>query len=152
MADALSRFKRVANWSLSDPAATKMFTRWGRPDVHLMASDMSRKAPVFFSWTRADQEAWGLDSLAQDVHWNQFELPYCFPPFPLLQQVLDKCKRQEVDRMILVAPWWSGKTFFPSLLEMLLECRRIPVNTNLVVDLVTKILPPDIKRLKLAAC
>ena len=87
-----SLFKSVANWSLSDSAATKMFTRWGRPDVDLMASDRSRKAPIFFSWTRADQETWGIDSLTQDVLWNQFELPYCFPPIPLLQQVLDKAR------------------------------------------------------------
>ena len=69
--------------------------------------------------------------------WNLFDLPYCFPPFPFPQQVLDKCRRQEVPRMLLVAPWWSGKPFFPALLSMLLDCRRIRVSSSMVVDLAT---------------
>ena len=107
---------------------------------------------MFYSWSRADQEAWGIDSLAQDVNWAQFTLPYCFPPFPLLQQVLDKCRRQEVHRMVLVAPWWTGEPFFPALLDMLLECRRIRVQSNLVMDLPSNSPPPDLRRLKLVAC
>ena len=96
IADAASRFRQVADWSLLDSIVQKIFERLGTPDVDLMASDFSRKAPMFFSWSRADKEAWGIDSLARDVDWNQFRLPYCFPPFPLIQQVLDKCKRQGV--------------------------------------------------------
>ena len=65
---------------------------WGTPDVDLMATDKSRKVPLFYSWNRSDREAWGIDSLASDVNWTHFQLPYCFPPFPLIQQVLDKCK------------------------------------------------------------
>ena len=39
--------------------------------------------------------------------------------------------------MLLVAPWWSGKPFFPALLGMLLDCRRIPLSSRMVVDLKT---------------
>ena len=92
VADAASRFRQVEDWSLSRSTASKVFARCGQPDVDLMASDLSRKVPMFYSWSRADQEAWGIDSLAQDVNWQQFNLPYCFPPFPILQQILDKCK------------------------------------------------------------
>ena len=99
-----------------------------------------------------DVEAWGLDSLAQDVDWSQFSLPYCFPPFPLLQQVLAKCRRQEVRRLVLVAPWWQGKPFFPTLLDMLIEVRRIPISSRLVMDLTTEEPPPNIHGLKLVAC
>ena len=90
---------------MSKSVTQKLFRRWGNPDVDLVASDQSRKVPLFFSWSRQDREAWGIDSLAQDINWSQFNLPYCFPPFPLLQQVLDKCRQQEVKQMILVAPW-----------------------------------------------
>ena len=152
VADAASRFLQVPDWSLSDSAVRKVFNRWGTPDVDLMASDRSRKVPVFFSWSRLDIEAWGLDSLAQDVNWAQFSLPYCFPPFPLLQQVLEKCKRQEVPKMILVAPWWLGKPFFPVLMSMLLDVRRIPLSSQLIVDLSSGLPPPDLPRLKLVAC
>ena len=49
VADAGSRFRPVADWSLSDSAASKIFALWGMPDVDLMASDRSRKVPVFYS-------------------------------------------------------------------------------------------------------
>ena len=107
---------------------------------------------MFFSWSQRDHEAWGIDSLAQDVNWAQFQLPYCFPPFPLLLQVLEKCRSQEVPKMILVAPWWTGKPFFPVLLDMLLDCQRIPISSQMIVDLATGFPPPDLQRLKLVAC
>ena len=152
IADAASRFKRVADWNLSTSVTAKVFSLWGTPDVDLMASDRSRKVPLFYSWSRADLEAWGIDSLAQDVNWSMFQLPYCFPPFPLLQQVLDKCRMQRVYRMILIAPWWPGKPFFPALLSMMLSCRRIPVRRNMILDEATGAPPPDLRRLKLVAC
>ena len=152
VADAASRFRLVPDWSLSEQIARKIFSRWGTPDVDLMASDRSRKAPIFFSWSREDTEAWGLDSLAHDISWLGFSLLYCFPPFPLLQQVLGKCKRQEVKRMLLVAPWWIGKPFFPTMLDMLIDVRRIPISSQLVIDTTTGLPPPDLQRLKLVAC
>ena len=147
VADAASRFREVPDWSLSDSVTRKVFQRWGMPDVDLMATNQSRKLPVFFSWSRQDDQAWGIDSLAQDVSWHQFQLPYCFPPFPLLQQVLEKCRVQEVSRMILIVPWWTGKPFFP-VLQMLLEVRQIPVSSRMVVDLSTGFPPPDLHRLR----
>ena len=56
VADAASRFRHVADWSLDTTVARKVFARWGVPDVDLMASNMSRKCPLFFSWSRADTE------------------------------------------------------------------------------------------------
>ena len=152
VADAASRFNQVPDWCLKESIARKMFSRWGTPDVDLMASDSSRKVPLFLSWSRQDVEAWGIDSLAQDINWAGFSLPYCFPPFPLLQQVLDKCRKQKVNQMILVAPWWQGKPFFPALLGMLLDVRRIPVSSQMIVDLSSGSPPPDLQRLKLVAC
>ena len=92
LADAASRFKQVPDWSLSQAATERVISLWGTPDINLMASDRSRKCPVFYSWSRRDKEAWGIDSLVHNVDWASFQLPYCFPPFPLLQQVLEKCK------------------------------------------------------------
>ena len=152
IADSASRLREVPDWSLCEKVFRKVYNRWGTPDVDLMASNESRKRPVFFSWSRKDNEAWGIDSLAQDVEWNLFELPYCFPPFPLLQQVLEKCRSQKVKRMILIAPLWAGKPFFPALLDLLIDCRRIQVSSRMVVDLATGSPPPDLHRLRLVAC
>ena len=124
LADAASRKKQVQDWSLSEVLAQKMFARWGMPDVDLMATVMSRKAPMYYSWSRNDPEAWGQDSLARDMDWTKFSLPYCFPPFPLLGQVLSKIREQKVEKLLLVVPWWPTKVWFSTLLSMLLDCRR----------------------------
>ena len=89
-----------------------------------MATVLSRKAPMYFAWNQEDPESWGQDSLARDVAWNIFQLPYCFPPFPLIGQVLAKVRDQKVDKMLLVAPWWPTKPWFSTLLNMVIEYRR----------------------------
>ena len=152
LADAASRFKQVEDWSLLESVARKIFSRWGQADVDLMATTRSRKCPMFYSWSRTDTEAWGTDSLAMDVNWQQFSLPYCFPPFPLLNQVLAKVKEQQVQQLLLVVPWWPGKPFFPILLSMILDCRRIPVSSSLVTDTVTGLPPPRMEQLRLVVC
>ena len=151
VADSASRAKAVPDWSLDDKVAANIFRVWGWPDVDLMASDLSRKLPLFYSWSRRDVEAFGLDSLAEDVSWGQFNLPYVFPPFPLIGQVLDKARKEKVDRMIIVVPWWPTKPFFPMLVEMALDSRKLPRWDHLVVDFATGKPPPQMSRLKLAA-
>ena len=96
LADSASRFKKVPDWSLKEQVAGKIFRLWGKPDVDLMASSSSRKAPFFYSWNRADHEALALDSLAADVDWTVWENPYCFPPFPLIEAVLRKVEEQKL--------------------------------------------------------
>lgn len=115
LADSASRFKPVPDWSLKQSVVNKIFQLWGKADVDLMASSSSRKAPFFYSWNRADHEALALDALAPDVDWTRWENPYCFPPFPLIEAVLRKVEEQQVQRMILVVPWWTSKTYLPLL-------------------------------------
>ena len=149
--DAASRNLKVPDWSLSEDLARRMFNLWGSPGVDLMATVMSRKAPMFFAWNREDPEAWGQDSLARDVDWTQFSLPYCFPPFPLVGQVLAKVRDQEVDRLILVAPWWPTKPWFSTLINMMLDCRRFRFKAT-ITDMASGQPPPDIRRCHLTAC
>ena len=72
VADAASCLSQVPDWSLNESVVRKIFNRWGTPDVDLMAPNKSRKLPMFYSWSRKDHEAWGIDSLAQDMNWAQF--------------------------------------------------------------------------------
>ena len=58
MADAASRFRQVADWSLDQDIVARIFGRFGPADVDLMASNKSRKCPLFFSWSRADTEVY----------------------------------------------------------------------------------------------
>lgn len=150
IADAGSRFKQVQDWSLNQSIVSKIFHRYGVPDVDLMATQMSRKVPLYYAWNRQDPEAWGIDSLAQDVDWAAFALPYLFPPFPLLGQVLRKVVDQRVKRMLLVAPWWPTKPFFSTLMSLTLEVRRFRFHKHQVMDMTTGSSPQDIKRCRLA--
>ena len=56
IADAASRQKMVPDWSLDPNITAKVFARYGVADVDLMATDLSRKCPLFFSWSRKDVE------------------------------------------------------------------------------------------------
>ena len=50
LADATSRFKKVQDWSLKTTIVNKVFNRWGKADMDLMATTQSRKAPFFYGW------------------------------------------------------------------------------------------------------
>ena len=152
IADAGSRGRKVQDLSLNDRQAQRLFSVFGTPDVDLMATTLSRKCPVFYSWRAADREAWGFDSLARDVNWSNWSLPYCFPPFSLVLQVLQKAKEQKVKRMIVVVPWWPTKAYFPLLLNMLVEARRFRLSNSLLTDTVTDHPPPDVTRSRLVGC
>lgn len=152
LADRASRNLVVEDWSISQVQVDKLFNLFGYPDVDLMATSQSRKCPAYMSWSREDRDAVRIDSLATDVDWTEYNMPYVFPPFPMLPQVLAKARTQRVSKMLLVAPWWPTMPFFPVLKEMLLDVRKFRFSTNLVVDMVAGKPPPDIPRLQLVGC
>ena len=135
LADGASRSRRIADWSLDQRAADEVFERFGTPDVDLMASAGSRKVQRFYSWDKRDKEAEGLDSLAGDVIWSEWRLPYIFPPFSLIPGVLRKMKEQKVRRAILIAPWRTRDPVHPVLMKMSKRTMRIPHEEGLVMDL-----------------
>ena len=142
LADAGSRLKIPEDWSLSPRVFNMITKRFGKPDIDLMASQKSRKAPYFFSWNRADSEALRLDALAQDLDWSLWENPYIFPPFPLIALCLAKIRDQRVNRIQMIAPYWPGKVWFSTFLQMALEVRRLPPCKDLVCDTITGKPPP----------
>ena len=101
-ADAASRQKLPEDWSLSDRVFSLVVIRYGKPDIDLMASQMSRKAPFFLSWSKRDTEALSLDALSPDQDWSAWERPYLFPPFPLIAACLAKIEEQKVKSIIMV--------------------------------------------------
>ena len=122
----------MPDWSLKQRTMDRIAGRWGKPDIDLMATEESRKAPFYFSWRSCDASALAINALAEDVDWRSWQLPYCFPPFPLIDQVggnahtgcisiniimqvLQKAAKQEIEKMVLVVPWWVTKPFFASL-------------------------------------
>ena len=142
LADAASRLKIPEDWSLSQRVFNMITKRYGNPDIDLMASQQSRKAPYFFSWNQADNEALRIDALAQDLNWSIWENPYIFPPFPLIALCLAKIRDQRVNRILMIVPYWPGKVWFSAFMQMALEVRRLPPCKDLVRDTTTGKPPP----------
>ena len=49
------------------------------------------------------------------------EVMYMFPPFPLLNRVMQKLRSTQAAEVILVAPWWPSQSWFPHLLRLCVE-------------------------------
>ena len=46
---------------------------------------------------------------------------YMFPPFPLLNKVIQKLRSTQAAEVILIAPWWPKQSWFPHLLRLCVE-------------------------------
>ena len=149
--DAASRGKNVEDWCLSDRVFRRIVMNFGTPDVDLMATTSSRKAPYFYSWNRADTEALALDALSPDIKWAGWTRPYLFPPFSLIPPALAKIKKEELKSVIMVVPWWPGKPWWTTFTSMLILAKRLP-STKVVVDLTTGLPPPGFGCSRLVAC
>ena len=65
--------------------------------------------------------------------WTGLRL-YAFPPFTLLPRILDKIAQDEAD-LLLVAPFWPQRPWFPRLLRLLVGLPKMfPVQKDLVVQ------------------
>ena len=114
MADKWSR--KVAGPSecrLTDPFFALLQQRRGPFTIDLFASRTNARLPRYFS-RYPDPGAEATDALSQD--WTR-EQAYCFPPFPVIGQVLRKL-HLEGGRMLLVTPNWPTQAWWPSLLAL----------------------------------
>ena len=153
MVDAASRLRHTEDWSLKEQVFEQVVACFGRPDVDLMASQRTRKCPMFISYSKWDREAIQVNALAQDVSWKGWKRPYCFPPLALVGQVLGKIRQEELDEVILIVPWWPRKPYFSILMSMVTKIRRLHMEKDLLVDVETGPLSKEgIKKLKLIAC
>ena len=90
-----------------------------------MATEASRQVPAFYAWCERETEALGLDGLSPDLDWSEWALPFVFPPFSLTGAVLRRAVEDKVDRMLVVLPWHTSYPWFPLLLELLLDVRKL---------------------------
>ncbi len=112
-ADALSQqltFPR--EWRLHPETIRLIWSRFGEAQVDLFASPESSHCQLYFSLTEGPL---GTDALAHS--WPRALRKYAFPPASLLAQTLCKLREDE-EQVLLVAPHWPTRTWFPELISL----------------------------------
>jgi hypothetical protein len=131
MADSLSRqIVSQTEWSLDRAVAQALFRLWGFPEVDLFATAVNRQVPVFCSWL-FQEESLHSDSMTLSCRNLQ---AYAFPPIALINRTILKA-REECKSLILIAPNWPTRPWFPLLLQSLIDD---PVQLPLKPDLLTQ--------------
>ncbi len=110
-ADELSRQHALpGEWRLHPEVLQLIWRRFGDAQVDLFASPDTSHCQLFFSLSEGTL---GTDALA--CSWPRGLRKYAFPPVSLLAQTLCKVREDE-EQVLLVAPYWPNRTWFPELL------------------------------------
>lgn len=116
-ADLLSReINDDIEWKLNERCFQRLCDQFGTPDIDVFASRINHQLPKYFSY-HPDSKALAINAFAHK--WDFFA--YIFPPFNLIPRVLRKLKEDKTGRVILVVPKWIVATWYPILMEMLLQ-------------------------------
>ena len=140
VADFLSRGKFLpSEWSLHPSVFLQICQVHPLLSVDLFASSLAHLLPRYCA--RADDpEAWALDAFS--IPWSDF-LGYAFPPFALLPRVLEKVASDRAS-LLLIAPFWPKRPWFPRLLSLLAgQPRSLPVLPDLLRQPVSLIQHPN---------
>ncbi len=127
-ADALSRqLTFPGEWRLHPETIRLIWSRFGEAQVDLFASPESSHCQLYFSLTEGPL---GTDALAHS--WPRALRKYAFPPVSLLTQTLCKLREDE-EQVLLVAPHWPTRTWFPELISLATAPPwRIPLRKDLL--------------------
>lgn len=144
-ADLLSRQgPDPGGWRLHPAVVLTIWERFGRAEVDLFACQESTHCPLWFSLR-------GPSPLGQDAlaHAWPCQRLYAFPPLPLIVQTLHRVALEDHE-LLLVAPRWPGRVWFPTLLQLLDgEPWCLPVRADLLSQLGGQIWHPCPARLQL---
>ena len=69
-----------------------------------------------------EPRALAIDTLSQD--WQGSSM-YMFPPFPLLNKVIQKLRTTQEGEVRPIAPWWPFQPWFPHVLRLCVNHPRI---------------------------
>ncbi|XP_029441848.1 LOW QUALITY PROTEIN: uncharacterized protein LOC115081559 [Rhinatrema bivittatum] len=145
-ADLLSRQKPPpGEWRLNPIVVQMIWQKYGVAEVDLFASSTSTHCPRWYSLSEPDSPL-GQDALAHP--WPDCLL-YAFPPLPLLMLTLHRID-QSSHRVLLVAPFWPGRIWFPMIYKLLEgEPWALPERKDLLSQLQGRIWHPHPERLQL---
>ena len=145
LADRLSRFKvQPTEWTLNKKIVLKLFTIWEVPHIDLFASHQTQ---VYCLWN-PDHLAYAIDALT--IPWNNM-FAYAYPPICLIPKILQHMTKY-ICQLILIAPHWPRRHWFPNLLKLIADFpRKFPVREDLQHQPKSNILHPNPALFNLAA-
>ena len=123
LADYLSRMLKpvLTEWWLSQTIANLVFSMTGYPSIDLFATRLNNRLPMYVS-PIPDSKALAIDTLS--ISWDHIH-GYAFPLFHVIPAILNKiCLFQ--CRIVLEAPVWPQRSWFPDLLQLLAPPLRLP--------------------------
>ena len=150
LADSLSRMNQVVDteWTMAPFILSQVWDIWGRPNIDLMATKVTKQLPVYIS-PFPDPAAYAVDAISCD--WTGMD-GYIFPPWPMITPVLDKLLR-EICVVTAIIPLWPSRPWYPLLLELLVESpRQLPVFPELITMPHNNCLHGNLQALHLHAC
>jgi len=115
-ADKASRIQEDYKESQLNP----MIFNWVRSnlgplEIDLFASTENAQLKRFVT-LRAQRSSYYFDALA---HLFPKRGGYANPPFILIPRILQKVRAERVERLVLIAPLWTGQAWWPSLVDLL---------------------------------
>lgn len=116
-ADFLSRNKVFnTEFELNNEAFKKAVESFGIPEIDLFASKINAKCKNYVSWG-PDPDCRCVDAFT--ITWDKFFF-YAFPPFILIDKVLQKIQNERATG-ILIVPDWPTQSWYPLFLKLLVE-------------------------------
>lgn len=117
VADKESRvFNDQTEWMLHSEVFRDVTECLGVPDTDMFASRINHQCEKYCAW-RPDPHAFAVDAFT--VTWTNLFV-YCFPPFSVVNRVLQKIQMEEAE-VILIVPYWTTQSWFAKLTRMLIE-------------------------------
>jgi hypothetical protein len=144
--DFLSRHRIPSTeWRLNPEVVEMIWQRFGRAEVDLFASATTTHCRLWFSLAE-ESSPLGQDALA---HAWPDRLLYAFPPIPMIGVTVHRVL-QEHHRLLLVAPNWPGRPWFPVMYRLLDGVPwTLPKRKDLLQQLEGQIWHPNPDRLQL---
>ena len=123
----ISQNERPHDWKIDSTVIQPLIKEC---QIDRFASRLTRQLNKYVSW-RSDPGAIHVDAFT--MNWTNL-IAYAFPQFNLIPAVLHKTKK-EMATLILIAPLWSAKPWWPLLIDLVID---YPVylgnNSNLLTD------------------
>jgi len=85
------------------------------PSIDMFASHRNNQLATYASW-KPDPKASYVDAFT--MCWDKFEAIYLFPPFSVIDRVLDKLRSYK-GKALIIFPRWDRQPWFPSMQRLL---------------------------------